>query len=122
MTITIFRYLIQYFRDDRYIKVNGKPVFVIYRPKFFPNIEKTIEIWREEVKKAGFPDLYLGFSQNFEHQYEPKTKGFDFAFEFQPDFLNRSVKIPFPRTFMEKVIRRIKKKIKIEVPAFKLLY
>lgn len=109
--------LIQYFRDDRYIKVNGKPVFVIYRPKFFPNIEKTIEVWRDEVKKAGFPDLYLGFSQNFEHQYEPKTKGFDFAFEFQPNFLNTSTKISFPRTFLEKVIRRIKKKINIKVPA-----
>jgi lipopolysaccharide biosynthesis protein len=111
------RFLIQYFKDDRYIKVNGKPVFVIYRPKFFPNIENTIEIWREEVRKAGFPDLYIGFSQNFEHQYEPKTKGFDFAFEFQPDFLDSSKKNPFRRTFMEKAIRKIKKKIKIKVSA-----
>lgn len=81
-------HLISYFHDERYIKVNGKPVFIIYRPKFFPNIEETISIWREEVKKAGFEDLYLGFSQNAEHQYEPTTKGFDFAFEFQPDFNN----------------------------------
>jgi lipopolysaccharide biosynthesis protein len=108
-------HLIPYFKDDRYIKVNGKPVFIIYRPKFFPDIEKTIEIWRTEVKKAGFPDLYIGFSQNFEHQYEPKSKGFDFAFEFQPNFLNTSTKIPFPRTFMEKAIRRIKKELKIKV-------
>lgn len=81
-------YLIDFFKDKRYIKVNGKPIFVIYRPKFFPNIEMTIKIWREEVKKAGFDDIYIGFSQNSEYQYEPTSKGFDFAFEFQPDFNN----------------------------------
>ena len=58
-------HLIPYFKDDRYIKVNDKPIFIIYRPKFFPDIGKTIEIWRAEAKKAGFPDLYIGFSQNF---------------------------------------------------------
>lgn len=109
------QHLITYFKDNRYIKVNGKPVFIIYRPKFIPNIEKTIEIWRNEVISAGFPDLYIGFSQNYEHQYEPTTKGFDFAFEFQPDFVNTSARMPFPKTLVEKVVRKIKKKIKIKV-------
>ena len=36
------RELIRYFKDDRYIKSNGKPVFVIYRPNLFPDIKKTI--------------------------------------------------------------------------------
>lgn len=116
------QHLITYFRDDRYIKVNGKPVFIIYRPKFFPDIEKTIEIWRNEVRKAGFPDLYIGFSQNFEHDYEPKTKGFDFAFEFQPNFSNNSNSISLPRTFAEKAFRRIKKKFKIKVQDLNYYY
>lgn len=34
-------HLISFFKDDRYIKVNGKPVFIIYRPKFFPDIWKN---------------------------------------------------------------------------------
>jgi len=109
------QHLISYFKDDRYIKVDGKPVFIIYRPKFFPDIEKTIQIWRDEVKKAGFPDLYIGFSQNFEHKFEPKTKGFDFAFEFQPNFTNISDRMYFPRKFSEKLVRRIKKILKIKV-------
>lgn len=108
--------LIPYFKDSRYIKVDGKPVFIIYRPKFFPDIEKTIEIWRDEVKKAGFPDIYIGFSKNFEHTFEPKEKGFDFAFEFQPDFTSNCRKIAYPRTFMEKVIRRVKMKLNLKVP------
>lgn len=104
-------HLISYFKDDRYIKVDGKPVFIIYRPKFFPDIEKTLQIWREEVKKAGFPDLYIGFSRNFEHLFEPKSKGFDFAFEFQPNFKNipRNKK----RSFLKKVKRKILAKLRI---------
>lgn len=116
------QHLITYFKDDRYIKVNGKPIFIIYRPKFFPNIEQTIELWRKEVKMAGFPDLYIGFSQNFEHQYEPESKGFDFAFEFQPNFSNTSNSISFPRTFFQKAIRRLKKQLKIKVEDLKYYY
>jgi lipopolysaccharide biosynthesis protein len=108
-------HLIAFFKDDRYIKVNGKPVFIIYRPNLFPDIQKTIAIWRRVVKEAGFPDLYIGFAQNGENQFKPKSKGFDFAFEFQPNYINCPSGIPYPRTFFEKAIRRIKKKLKIKV-------
>jgi len=103
------QHLISYFKDDRYIKVDGKPVFIIYRPKFFPNIEETIKIWRDEVKKAGFPDLYIGFSQNHEHDYHPKSKGFDFAFQFQPDFQTRSKKNVFNMSVLKRIKRRLMK-------------
>lgn len=109
------RHLLPIFKDDRYIKVDGKPVFIIYRPKFFVNIERTIQIWREEVKLAGFSDLYLGFSQNSEYQFEPKSKGFDFAFQFQPNFNDRPQGIVFSHKRYERIIRRVKKKLKLNV-------
>jgi len=109
------QHLISYFKDDRYIKVNGKPMFIIYRPSFFPDIEKTIAIWRTAVKEAGFPDLYIGYSQNGVGQYEPTSTVFDFAFEFQPNALNMPTLMSHPRTFVERVMRRIKKKIKVKV-------
>jgi lipopolysaccharide biosynthesis protein len=89
------QHLITYFKDDRYIKVNGKPVFVIYRPRLFQDIKQTIALWREEVKKAGFPDLYIGFAQNNEHSFLPKEKGFDFGIQFQPNFGTKQTPIPF---------------------------
>jgi lipopolysaccharide biosynthesis protein len=73
-------HLIPYFKDDRYIKVDGKPVFIIYRPRLFPDIQKTITIWRDAVKKAGFEDVYIGFSQNHEHNFNPKDSILDFSF------------------------------------------
>jgi lipopolysaccharide biosynthesis protein len=78
------KHLINYFKDPRYIKVGDKPVFIVYRPELFPDIKKTIKIWQEEAVKSGLPGLYLGYAQK--SQVEFLTSGFDFAFEFQPNF------------------------------------
>lgn len=69
------------FSDQRYITVNGKPVFVIYRPNDFPDIKRTLETFREIAVKHGFPGLYLvgnnAHSQkNLEH--------FDVMLNFEP--------------------------------------
>ncbi|MCG9793894.1 glycosyltransferase WbsX family protein [Flavobacterium algicola] len=77
-------HLLTYFKDSRYIKVNGKPIFILYRYELFPDIEKTIKLWKDEVKKAGFPDLYIGFARKSNLDIVPDC--FDFAFEFQPSY------------------------------------
>jgi lipopolysaccharide biosynthesis protein len=73
------------FSDDRYIKIDGKPVFVIYRPSLFPNILETVKTWREEVKKYGYDDIYLVFFWAFDNGVNPKTIGFDAAAQFAPN-------------------------------------
>lgn len=115
-------HLIAYFKDDRYIKVNDKPIFVVYRPDLFPDIKKTISIWREEVKKVGFKDLYVGFANRYEFEYKIEKNGFDFAFEFQPKFWNTPKIESPPRSLIKKVIRRIKKKLKIKVTSLVYYY
>ena len=41
------RYLLdEVFRDPRYIRVDGKPVFAVYRSALFPDMRRTIEVWR----------------------------------------------------------------------------
>ncbi len=79
------KYLIQFFKDDRYIKINGRPVFLMYRSELHPDIKNATEIWREEVKKAGFPDLYLIRMENFIKNIHPSIHGFDAGMEFAPD-------------------------------------
>jgi hypothetical protein len=86
-------------------------MFIVYRPKLFPDIKKTISIWRKAVQDAGFPDLYIGFAQNTEHSFLPEEKGFDFGFQFQPNFGSQSQGIPYGISFF----KRLKNKLKISL-------
>lgn len=46
-------YLIPFFKDHRYIKVDGRPVLHVYRPSSITNIDEYLAIWRIECEKAG---------------------------------------------------------------------
>lgn len=74
------------FSDPRYIRIDGKPVFVIYRPALFPDIRRTLDNWREEARKLGIGELYLAYMQSFQMRKAPEELGFDAAIDFQPDF------------------------------------
>jgi lipopolysaccharide biosynthesis protein len=83
------RYLLPFFSDSRYIRVNNKPVFIVYRTELFPDIKKTAEIWREEAIKSGVGDLYLIRAESFIQETDPVSIGFDASFEFQPNWHNQ---------------------------------
>jgi hypothetical protein len=74
------RFLLSYFKDPRYIKVNGKPIFAFYNPNAFPNMSTTARIFREEARKDGI-ELYLCW---FEKRRKDDHPCFDAAIEFQP--------------------------------------
>lgn len=77
--------LIPYFKDDRYIKVNNKPVIAIYRTGILPDARRTVEVWREEAAKAGL-ELYICRFEtilNLGEQYMDMA-GFDASIDFQP--------------------------------------
>lgn len=101
--------LIEHFKDSRYIKVEGKPMFIVYRPKLFPNMKETIRIWREAVKAAGFPDLYIGFARTFEYVDSVEKDSFDFAFDFQPNFASRpaTLKSSLFKRYCHAALRRL---------------
>ena len=48
------RSLIPVFEDKRYIRIDGKPFFLVYRTENMPDPGRTAEIWREEARKAIF--------------------------------------------------------------------
>lgn len=75
--------LIPYFEDERYIRIDGKPVMAIYKTQKIPNIEVLVQTWREEVKKAGM-ELYLCRFETDSTHYKGYAEGFDAAIEFQP--------------------------------------
>lgn len=54
-----FRYLLPFFKDSRYIKKEGKPLFIIYRPVLIPCIDRMIGYWQKLAVAEGLPGLYI---------------------------------------------------------------
>lgn len=89
-SIKFIQHMFQYFNDDRYIKIDNKPVLIIYRADIIPRMSETIQLWREEVEKAGYDGIYLICSQTFGIK-SPKTYGFDAAMEFPPHTVKSNI-------------------------------
>src|SRR6266446_2869134 len=53
------------FADTRYFRIDGRPLFLVYRTELLPEPARTADIWRSEVSKAGLGDLYLARVENF---------------------------------------------------------
>ena len=78
--------LIPILKDERYIKIDGKPLLVIYRTGLFPDIKKSAGIWRKVAKSNGLKGLYLVRVEGIEEGLEPSEIDFDAAIEFAPDW------------------------------------
>ncbi|ABP33541.1 glycoside hydrolase family 99-like domain-containing protein [Polynucleobacter asymbioticus] len=77
------RYLIKYFKDDRYIKIENKPVLIVYRANIIPNIIDITKLWNNILIENGFSGIYLIAAQTFGIR-DPRPLGFDAAVEFPP--------------------------------------
>ena len=76
--------LLPYFKDPRYIRINNKPVFAIYKSHIIPNIKSTLNIWRKEARKEGI-ELYLCRFESFgNYGSEFMEPGFNASIDFQP--------------------------------------
>jgi hypothetical protein len=63
------------FADDRYITVDGKPVFLVFRPDKLADPQEFTDCWRELALEAGFKGLYLLGIMNADA--DPKALGLD---------------------------------------------
>lgn len=59
-----FNYLLQFFNDERYIKIDNKPVFVIYTPENIKNLNKMIAFFKKRCIENGFNGIYIIESKN----------------------------------------------------------
>ena len=75
-----------------YIRVNGKPLLLVYRPSLLPSALETTARWRNYFRRRGHGDLHLTMVRSFYDQTEPKSYGFDAAVQFPPHFPTVSVK------------------------------
>lgn len=72
-----FDWLLKAFSDPRYITIDGKPVFLIYRPDDIPEIQSMVDLWRERAIAAGLPGLYLIGVSHRDERWDPRPLGLD---------------------------------------------
>ena len=79
-----FEYLMPFFKDKRYIKNNGRPMFIIYKPDIMPLCYEMMSYWNSLAVDNGFPGIFFGFQ--FPSAFRNRDNGinFDFAIEFEP--------------------------------------
>jgi lipopolysaccharide biosynthesis protein len=84
---SMIRELIPAFRDPRYIRVKGRPLFLVYRASELSDPRAVTRAWREEAAAAGLPGLYLVRAEVHDDahtQQDPAQIGFDASYEFPP--------------------------------------
>lgn len=60
-----FHHLLPAFRDHRYVTVDGKPIFGIWSPHTFPDVEQFIELWQRLARENGLPGIhFVGYTEN----------------------------------------------------------
>lgn len=83
----VIRDLIRYFRSPSYIRIQGKPLVLVYRVTLFPDFSHTAAIWRQICRDDGIGDIYIANVESFElvsASKHPGTMGCDAAVEFPP--------------------------------------
>lgn len=75
--------VIPFLHDKRYIRVDGKPILLVYRLSLLPHPKQTAAIWRKICSDAGLGEIYLCAVASFGYT-NPYVDGFDASVQFPP--------------------------------------
>lgn len=79
------QYLLPFFRDHRYITVNGRPLFIIYKPEQIIDIYQMTKFFKKRIREEGFPDICLAFQYpTYYSDMYYRSDIFDYRIAFEP--------------------------------------
>lgn len=88
-----FFYMLPYLKDERYIRIDGRPLVVIYHPENIPCLNAMLNYWNElalehHLPKIAFasqhPNALLSLSTDF-------LSNIDYQIEYQPDIAGNKI-------------------------------
>lgn len=92
-----FQYLLPFFRDERYITVNGKPLLIIYKPEEIIDVYQMVSYWRKRSIEEGFPGLCMAFQFPTYYTDLFYRKGvFDYRIGFEPVYCRNLERMNHP--------------------------
>lgn len=78
----------RHFQDPRYIRLEGRPLLMIYRPSLIPDTSEAIMRWRQLFQSNHNENPIILMSQSF-NDFDPTKYGLDGAIEFPPHKLTQ---------------------------------
>jgi lipopolysaccharide biosynthesis protein len=81
--LNFIKSLVPFFQDPRYIRMDGAPVFIVYRPQHLPDARRTLSVWREYCRSIGIERLYIVAALTHGNE-DYERYGFDGGVEFPP--------------------------------------
>ncbi|WP_082121138.1 glycoside hydrolase family 99-like domain-containing protein [Dyella japonica] len=97
--VAVIRDLMRYFRSPNYIRINGKPLILVYRITLFPDFARTSAIWRQVCRDEGIGEIYITQVESFELAsagIPPSQLGCDAAVEFPPQGMAQPYPVKAP--------------------------
>lgn len=78
-----FEYLLPFFKDERYIKINNKPVYIIYLPQEIHCRKAMFNVWNRLARENGFRGMYF-IAMNTWAGKDSAAKLYDAYMDFEP--------------------------------------
>lgn len=75
--------LLPYLTDPRYIRVDGKPLLIVYSPQRMPDAAGSAAVWRQHCRDAGIGELHICAALTHGND-DYGAFGFDSGVEFPP--------------------------------------
>jgi hypothetical protein len=88
-----FDYLLPFFQDERYQKVDNKPVFNIYNPHLIQNHSRFVKVWTELAFENGFAGMHFVAILCSPTLDESVISHYDGCLDFQPRFSSNNLTI-----------------------------
>lgn len=80
-----FYYFLPFFKDDRYIRNNDKPMLVIYNPSAISRLKEMIKLWDDLAKSNGLKGIsYVYQENNYASNVNNELDLFEYGIEYQP--------------------------------------
>jgi len=115
-----FEYLLPFFQDKRYIRHEGKPMILIYKPQLMQKCREMLQYWNKLAIDFDLQGLFVGYQHHSAYDFDMDVLGFDFGVEFEPFYTVRELrkeaeyaekKVDFILKYPKKIFKKLRKKI-----------
>lgn len=119
-----YEYLSNFFRDDRYKKINNRPVLMIHNIYDIPDFDQKMSFWTKLAQAEGYAGLYIIATKTFTMMRSKEMQKFkyvDAVFIFEPmnvrtNGANEELYYIYIRRARTWLLRQLSRYLKIQKP------